>query len=100
MGRPQHMAELEAKVRDLKCQVRQMQLDAERKNRELYASRYFVGCTGCWPGGPVGKETLTEADVVAVETMARRLREWWEKMEGRRQAPGPVAELNPPKEKP
>ena len=77
LDRALHVADLEANNRKLREEVREMQLAAERHNRESFATGLITRCTGCEAGAPFGAEELTEERVRAVECIARRLREWW-----------------------
>lgn len=77
LDRAKHMGDLEAKVKRLRETVRQMQLDAEDKNRQVQATGLIVNCTGCEGGGPREKERLNEDVVQHVERIAKRLRAWW-----------------------
>lgn len=75
---------LEHKISTLKHELRKSQCALEDRNRQIKALGYITYCTGCWPGGPDNKETLTDEDVREVQHIAGRLRTWFDNMESRR----------------
>lgn len=84
LNRALHVADLEAKNKRLRTELRGMQVSAERRNRESWATGLIVNCTGCDSGGPEKYEDLTEDRVEEVERLAGRLRRWWDNHEYRR----------------
>lgn len=84
INRAKHVADLESKVKKLKKEVRHMQVCAERHNLESYATGLIVNCTGCEAGKPFEGENLTEEKVREVETIAMRLRTWFDNHQWRK----------------
>ena len=77
LGHAMHLADLEEKCKRQAREIREMQLAAERHNRESYATGLIVRCTGCDAGKPFDGEDLTLARVQAVDNVATRLRTWF-----------------------
>lgn len=77
LNRAKHMADLEQKCKQQGETIAYLQACLTRRNRELFATRLIVNCTGCEEGAPYKSNELTEERVQAVERIATRLRRWW-----------------------
>lgn len=80
-----HLGDLEKKNKNLKKEVRNMQIKAEEFNRKLYATGLIVNCTGCWGGRPFEGEKLTQEKVDEIIHLANRLKSWWTNNKNRKE---------------
>ena len=78
IGRACHIYDLEEKVKTLQNQITCQRGAAEYRNRQLRAANIIISCTGGCDTGIIGsKDQINEEVVCEVETIAKRLRHWW-----------------------
>lgn len=78
IGRACHIYDLEEKVKTLQDQITYQRGAAEHRNHQLKAANIIVSCTGGCDTGIIGsKDKINEKMVCEVETIAKRLRHWW-----------------------
>lgn len=77
MNRAIHLSDLEEKNKKLKREIQNLtEINTSYKN-DNYATGLIVRCTGCLAGKPLDGENLTEEKVKDVETIAKRIRTWY-----------------------
>lgn len=72
-------------------EIRNLQVSAERRNRDL-AALHIVWCDGGCPGGVGSPETLDRPTVVAAVIAVRRLVSWWNNRQYRDGGHSPTSE--------
>jgi hypothetical protein len=68
--------DLERANANLRATITTMREDAERHNKQAYATGLIVRCTGCDAGAPDNADELTDEHIAEIRRLAMRLEVW------------------------